>query len=141
MKQQRKPKYYLSHPFDNKDEVKKWQEGFEKESGIEFINPFDYNKNAKTREEVYSNADPDKLVSRDIGLICISRGVVCMINGAKSYGTPQEMVYAKLYKKPVYTLVTNGDEKHPWLVVHSTKIFTERKKLEEFLIGLERGKK
>lgn len=35
-----------------------------------------------------------------------------------------EMVYAKIvFGKPVYTIVTNGKEKHPWLRQHSDRVF------------------
>ena len=59
--------------------------------------------------------------------------MVAIVNGDLSYGTIQEMVYATLSDVPVYAIVTNGHEKHPWLVYHSTQIFTSREEFEEFL--------
>ena len=44
-----------------------------------------------------------------------------------------EIVYARLYNKPVYLVVTNGQEGHPWLTYHATRVFTSREAFEDFL--------
>ena len=49
-----------------------------------------------------------------------------------SYGTIMEIVYAKINNKPVYSLITNGHDNHPWLKYHSKKIFTT-------FVGLEKN--
>ncbi|MEK6757723.1 MAG: hypothetical protein AABX88_01210 [Nanoarchaeota archaeon] len=57
-----------------------------------------------------------------------------------NYEEIMKMVYAYKFDVPVYSLITNGHEKHPWLDYHSTKIFTKEKDLEEFLNLNYRGK-
>ena len=59
--------------------------------------------------------------------------MIANVTGDISYGTIQEIVYAYLYNKPVYLIVTNGHEQHPWLTYHSTQVFTSREQFEEFL--------
>lgn len=131
-------KLYLAHPVDSRGSVRLWELDFEFRSGIILVNPFyDIPKPHKpnaTREELYEIAS-EISVERDIETIENSDGLVAIIDNNLSYGVPQEMIYARLVNKSVYSLITNGQEKHPWLRYHSTKIFTSYKELEEFLLN------
>jgi nucleoside 2-deoxyribosyltransferase len=121
---------YLAHPFDTRNAIKIWQKKFEMATGLELINPFydlertDVIEIDEDRAGRYEKLDPTELVERDLAAIFRSDFVVAFVTGALSYGTIQEIVYAKLGEKPVFLIVTNGHEGHPWLVYHATKVFT-----------------
>jgi len=139
-----KEEYYLAHPFDSRKEVREWELGFEKRTGINLLNPFydapcrtDVEKIDAGRQERYEKVDENELVQRDVSHIKKRgvKGIIALINGDLSYGTIQEMVYAKIIcKKKVYSVITNGHENHPWLKYHSTKVFLNKEQLEEFLM-------
>lgn len=141
-------RYYLSHPFDLRKEVREWELEFEKRVNIELFNPF-YDR---PREEVVKIDEgrldryklyPKKIVLDDLREIKRCDDLITIIGGNGFIcGTLQEMVYARLFGKRVYSLITNGHERHPWLRFHSTRIFTDRKDLENHLINLQKwGKK
>lgn len=61
-------------------------------------------------------------------------GLIAILDWNISYGTLQEMVYAKkIFNKIVYSIITNGVEEHPWLKYHSDKIFTSLNGFEEWI--------
>jgi len=134
--------FYLAHPFDARKGIRIWELDFEKRTGINLMNPFydvarkDVERIDAGRTERYEKLQPIELVQRDIGHIAINNGIISIINGDLSYGTIQEMVYAKILQKLNYLLITNKHENHPWLVYHSTRIFTKKAKLEKFLEDL-----
>ena len=130
---------YLAHPFDDRFLVREWELDFETRTGIQLVNPF-YDITRKDvdpidcgRAQRYELLNPDELVERDVNTIVKQDGLVAIISGALSYGTIQEMVYGKLYHKPVYSIITNGHHQHPWLQYHSTKIFLNREEFEKFV--------
>jgi len=84
-------------------------------------------------------ADAKIIIERDLDLISKSDGVVAVIDGNLSYGTIQEMVYAKLFKKPLFLIVTNGEANHPWFRYHADKIFTSFADLEKELAKYVNG--
>lgn len=134
-------KLYLAHPVGSREVVRAWELDFEARSGIELINPFyDVPKPYPPdtpREKLYEYR-PVVSVVPDIAAIEDSNGLIAVINEELSYGTIQEMVYAHIMRKLVYSLITNGEEKHPWLRYHSTEIFTNYKDLERFLLEMEK---
>lgn len=129
-------KLYLAHPFDTRNWVRSWELEVEKRLKIELLNPF-YDASGRTdiekidagRRERYEQINPTELVNRDLQHMRKCDGLVGIVDGSLSYGTIMEIVYAKLYQLPVFLVVTNKHQKHPWLVYHSTKIFVS---LEEF---------
>lgn len=137
--------YYLGHPFDSRKKVRRWELNFEKRTGIQLFNPFyDAVRNDVIaidagRKKRYSLNKKEKkdLVKGDIEKIKNAKiGMVAVIDGSLSYGTIQEMVYAKrVYRKKVFSLITNGHEGHPWLKFHSTSILTKLKDLENIIMG------
>lgn len=135
-------KLYLAHPFDSREKMREWELEFEKKAGIEIINPFydvkreDIDKIDMGRNERYEKLNAKELVERDVGNIINSDGIIALVNGMLSYGTIQEMVYAHSFNTPVYSVITNGHENHPWLKYHSNKIFISMNSLENFLIRL-----
>jgi len=143
-------KYYLAHPFDSRREMREWELGFEKRTGIQIINPF-YDE---VREEIIvadneyidmSREEREKLVlskykeivEKDLEKVRRSDGIIAIINDKKSIGTLQEMVYAFLAKKPVYVMAFNSAN-HPWVKYHATEIFTDLNHLEEYLKNANR---
>jgi len=132
-------KLYLAHAFDSRYEIRKWELDFEKQNPIELVNPF-YDINRKDIIEIDNGkrqkyeVNENKIVERDIIEIIKSGGLVAIIDNNVVVGTFQEMVYAKLFRKIIFGLITNGHEKHPWLRYHSDFIFTTRKALEDKLI-------
>ena len=143
---------YLAHPFDTRHRIREWELHIESITEIEIINPFfDVERNdAKlieslgttldsevTRERRYGISDEAaaEIVDRDIEQIRRSDGLIVIVDGSLSYGTIQEMVYAMIYDKPVYAMISNGQILHPWLRYHYKEAFGTLKELEAFLIG------
>ena len=135
-------KLYGAHPFDYRQWFRQWELHLEVKFDIEIINPFyDLSRDdIKAIDEGLMGRyepDPTEIVERDLGAIADSDGILCVINGSGSYGTPQEMVYAHLWGKPVFTLCLNGRERHPWLAYHSELICTSEEQFEaEFMKGM-----
>jgi hypothetical protein len=132
-------KLYLAHPFDARNWVRSWELEVEKRLKIEFLNPFygvpdrtDIEKIDAGRQERYAQIDPTELVNRDLQHMRKCVGLVGIVDGSLSYGTIMEIVYAKSYQLPVFLIVTNGHHEHPWLVYHSTKIFTSLVEFENY---------
>lgn len=131
-------KLYLAHPFDSRSMMRKWELEFEKRTGIDLLNPF-YDAEGRTgiekcdagRQERYEQVDPTEIVSRDILLIQQCDGIVAVVDGALSYGTIMEIVWAYVHHKPIYLIVTNGHHQHPWLVAHATKVYTSFEDFDE----------
>jgi nucleoside 2-deoxyribosyltransferase len=136
-----KKTFYLAHPFMSRKEIREWElNSLNKIHNINTINPFyhpdsfdKFNERDIADNKYYKRLNYEKLVNTDIDLIQGSDGIVVIIDGKISYGTIQEMVYAALYCKPVYTIITNKQDKHPWLKYHSTKIFKSRKDFEDYI--------
>ena len=139
--------YILLILFDSRFYIREWEEAFEKRTGIELINPFyDITRKDITpidagRKERYemSNVTKREIISRDVMQIVKSDGVVAIIDGNKSYGTIMEMVYAKRFERPVWSVVTTGDEGHPWIYGHSTEVFTSLEDVENHLEKFYKG--
>jgi len=132
-------KLYLAHPFDSRRYIRKWELGFEKRTCIDLINPF-YDITRKDVDlidagivERYEKLKPIELVNRDLEQIKGSKGIITIVDGNLSYGTIQEMVYANIYEKLVYSIISNGHENHPWLKYHSYKIFTKLNDFEKWI--------
>ena len=124
---------YLAHPFDSRKTVRRWELKFEKSTGISLINPFfdspsqgeKIHKDDFSNERYYKTLNNKIIVNHDIKLISRPEtyGILAIVNGNTSYGTIQEMVYAKNAGKEVFSVVSNGHQNHPWLKYHSDKIF------------------
>jgi len=146
MKRDRK-QFYIAHPLPSKAKIRKWEIDCEIKLGIILINPFynrwgeEYQFEKATGKITRYEADAKAIVERDLNLISKSDGVIAIIDGNLSYGTIQEMVYAKLFKKPLFIVVTNGEENHPWFRYHATKIFTSFEDLERELAKYVNGQK
>lgn len=136
--------FYIAHPFNSREWVRKWQLKIQKElPNIKLTNPFYskykydiecWSKNDISGEDIYKKLNDKELIKRDLHLIGKQKtGVIYIVDGNISYGTIQEIVYAKLFHKVVIGLVTNSHEKHPWLTFHSDKIFTKLNDLEKHL--------
>ena len=130
--------YYLAHPFDSRKKVREWELGIEKKLGINILNPF-YDTGRQDAKDIDKGRlarytiDPKLIVEGDLKWIKKSKGLIAFVTGDLSYGTIQEIAYGHNFGKPVYSVITNGHEKHPWLQYHSTKVFTKMGDLEKFL--------
>lgn len=135
---------YLAHPFDSRYEIRDWELGFEERTKINLVNPFfDMNGEVFGKKDVsgnsyYAKTDFKGVVEKEIREIQNNDGIISIINNDVKYGTIQEMVYAHLYLKPVYSVISNGQHNHPWLVYHSTKIFQHQNSLEEYFNEFKR---
>lgn len=129
---------YLAHPFDSRHKIRAWELSFEFRTGIELINPF-YDTDRKDIEKIDRGEaskfdfDPFTIVTGDLELVYNADGLVAIVEGQKQIGTIMEIVYANYYKKPVYLVVTNGQERSPWLIYHATRIFTTLGDFEYFI--------
>ena len=115
---------YLAHPFDERNRIRRWEKKFEASTGINLINPFfdkpsegeHFKSHDKSGKSLYDKLDGDVIVKHDIKLIKDPEtyGVLAYINGATSYGTIQEMVYAHNAGKEVFSVITNGHDSRFW---------------------------
>lgn len=141
-KEKRKVTAYLAHPVLTRKYVREWELEIEKKYNIDLINPF-YDVGGPECENIrrLDNGESLKLffkyeqylVHRDIATIANSDFLIAVIDGSTSYGTIMEICYAHQLHKPVYLIITNGEENHSWLKFHSTKIYTSFISFEEDL--------
>lgn len=134
--------YYLAHPFDSRNEIRKWQTKLEKrfKNKIKIINPFFpmrkyeiFKESDISSNDYYNKLDFVNIVKDDIKLIKECDCIIIIINGKLSYGTIQEMIYGYLLGKEVILICTNKHDKHPWLQFHSYFTFTKFEEFEEWL--------
>lgn len=133
---------YLAHTFDLRYEMRNWQKGFERRNPeIEFLNPFFYKGTCekfkhgdRNGREYYQHIASigTKLVEQDIRFIAQSDGVVSVLK-EWSAGTLMEMVWGFVMHKPVYSVIMNGQEEHPFIKYHSKKVFTNLRDFERFV--------
>ncbi|MHA1302347.1 MAG: hypothetical protein ACTSPI_01410 [Candidatus Heimdallarchaeaceae archaeon] len=139
---------YLAHPVKSRKKIRKWELDFEKRTGIILINPF-YDVQERAVDVDLPKEERKKLirihyrniVQKDIEQIVKSQGIIAVIDRNRAVGTLQEIVYANMLKKSVYTWASKEFESHPWVLYHSDKIFTELKDLEKYLILISREKR
>lgn len=130
---------YLAHPLDSRKEIREWELEFEKRTGITLVNPFydterkDVERIDAGRVERYEKLIPKEIVERDLKEIDNSNGTVAFVTGALSYGTIMEMFYTKMSNKPLYSIISNGHENHPWLKYCSTEVFKSKEEFEEYI--------
>lgn len=133
---------YLAHPFDSRQETREIELEVESRLGVELFNPF-YDAAGRTdvelidvgRAERYEKLEPKELVERDLRGIRESDGLLGLVTGHLSYGTLMEIVYAHMMGKPVFLIVTNGHQDHPWLRYHAARIFTSWGQFVDFFEG------
>ena len=129
-------KLYGAHPFSYRKWFRQWELHLEVKFDIEIVNPF-YDlarEDIKAIDEGLMNryeADHNTLVDRDLEAISDCEGVIAIINGDGSYGTPMELVYAHNWSKTVHAIIMNGHENHPWLKYHSDYIYTSLEQFEK----------
>lgn len=140
---ERHERWYLAHPFDSREYVRKWQIRIQKLFGVFFINPFYckynneiWNENDKSSREYYKGLRYKMIVEGDINAIGHSKGMVAIIDVNKSIGTKMEILHCYQMHKPIYIICTSGDELHPWLKYYATKIF---KNFESFEKAVKKG--
>jgi len=139
--------FYFAHPFESRKNLKYMQKKIEKELGVELVNPFYDGPEAKLIEEVdrtgqdcheyESRTNPKFIVEKDLREIRKSDGVIAVFDKHFSVGTHMEVCYATLIGLPVYSVVLNGYEKHPFIIYFSSVVFTDFVKLADFLKNLK----
>jgi nucleoside 2-deoxyribosyltransferase len=124
--------------------MREWEKKIEETFCVDLINPFydcegkenfsikkmDGGEVKEGEYETYEGYEK-AIVDTDIEKIRGSDGVIAVIDGSLSYGTIQEIVYARLFNKDVFLIATNGKHSHPWLKYHSTKLFTSFEDFEK----------
>jgi len=122
---------YLAHPVLDRVKVATFERNFERRTGVDLINPFTEVEREPEENLVASESGiydgTDKVVDKDLMAILSCDFVVAFVTGQRSYGTIMEICYGYSMGKPVFIICENGHEKHPWLVYHSEKIFTNTK--------------
>jgi len=115
---------YLSHPYYYQKEGKVIEQKLIK-LGFKVVNPFDY----ESREYYGTIKEARKIVNKDLELISKSDIIVALVP-FPTVGVSMEIriAYAE-FNKPVYVLTTFSQKLHPWLKVHSTKMFTSERSL------------
>lgn len=115
---------YLSHPKKRQEYGLKLEEELFK-MGFDVKNPF---KESKRRRLKTNKA----VVENDLQLIRNSDVVVAYLPFDSS-GTAMEIFFGFESKKPVYTLTTKRLAEHFWVSYLSTRIFTTKKELLNYL--------
>ncbi|MBI2666759.1 hypothetical protein HYX13_04055 [Candidatus Woesearchaeota archaeon] len=130
---------YLGHSLASRKEIRVWELAFEERTGISLINPF-YDQDradirALDRGERGVELPFQQVVQNDLRLIQQTDATLALVDKATSLGLPMEVVYAsQVYYKPVYAIVLDGRERHPWILYHATKIFTTQDVFERWII-------
>jgi len=131
---------YLAHPFASRFTIRPWELVVENKFDIHLFNPF-YDAPDRTDVEAIDagkkhryDVNPAELVENDLDILTNRcDGLVGVIDGSTSYGTIMEIAWAHNCEMPVFLIVTNGEEAHPWLVYHATQIFTSFTDFEKWL--------
>jgi len=133
---------YLAHGFAGRHAVRRLQAAVEINCPeIKLINPF-YSIERPEMTEIDAGTrarydiDPDRIVKRDLTLIDRCDGILGIIDDNTRYGTPMELWYAADKGMPVYLLVINGEQDHPWLRYIATSIVTSSEELYALLRAL-----
>jgi nucleoside 2-deoxyribosyltransferase len=131
---------YLAHPFNSRDDIRVWQKEIEDRFTLKLINPFSFadslevfqagDVNSKEYYEKINN--PRAVVERDFKLIDQADGLLAIVSEF-SPGTLMELCYAHHKGKVTYTICTNGHEKHPFIMYHSTLLFPSFGQFHTFL--------
>lgn len=136
---------YLAHPALSRKKIREWELKIEGKYNLDLINPFydvggiecelmkQYDAGVPYKDVPKPFGYEQYLVHRDINAILKSDFVIAFITGDVSYGTIMEICYATQLKKPVFLIVLNKEEEHPWLKYHSCQRFTSIKEFEIFL--------
>ena len=145
-------KLYLAHPFNSRIYIREWEKEFEKRTGIELANPFFDNPDrvAKFSETAEFNEKERKrlvknfygIVSGDLKYMQSCDGLLAIVDGNRSIGTLMEIVYNRMFSlisgnRPCYIITTSGEEHHPWLKYHATKIFKNFDEFETYIRRLK----
>ena len=128
---------YFAHGFHNRQNGKALQKVIETTwPEIKLLNPF-YDRDRPEMKEIDEglrdryDVPPKDIVESDLDTIDGADGVFAWIDENVKYGTSMEVFYASVtLALPVVLLVTNGDEKHPWLQYCSDYIAKDHKQLQ-----------
>ena len=141
------PTFYLAHATKSHQEIRKWEEEFEKRTGIKLINPFYEGNNLETKfgnvgEEKYSQLK-EEVTELFVGdLKQISRldvlGGIIILDDNWTWGTPAEQATMWMMSKLIYTLTLSKEKNyfyHPVARFYSgDKVFSSKEDLEEAMI-------
>jgi len=140
-------KIYLAHPFVSRVEIRKLEKKLQRRyKNISFVNPFYttgtfevFRKEDKSDDKYYQKLLPlaRRIVRKDINLIAGCDYIIAFVNGEISYGTIQEMVYARVLGTKVILICSNGQHNHPWLTYHSDIRLLNDKELIPILNQIE----
>ena len=137
--------YYLAHNFYTRRKIRKWEVKMEGKYNIILDNPFydnpqrvedmkildSFKDGSKKQKEYLFTRDSHDIVFDDLDKIRKSDGIIAI--DVSRVGTPMEIFFAsRILNLPVY-VIARKNKNHPWIIMHSTKIFSSRKELEEFI--------
>lgn len=120
-----KLKFYLAHCFHSRHAIRQWELDFEKRTTIDLINPFyDLDRTDRVNGDFSDDRntwdEPDIIVHRDLAAIQKADGIIAFTGGpGRSFGTPMEIVYARMMKKVVVIVGRDDTHLHPWLRYHA----------------------
>lgn len=117
---------YLAHPLKLRKDIRQWELIMERELELELWNPFydgpereqieDLDAGKYKNEDAYNKSlKPKRTVEGDLRAIDACQGTLAWIEkGVSSLGTPMEVMYTLLKKKPVYIIAPDW-QSHVWL--------------------------
>lgn len=138
--------FYLAHNFLTRKQMRKWELKIEKKFNVNLDNPFydnperaeemlildSYIDCSRKQRSYLSSRSSYNIVEDDLEKIRKSDGIIAILNDVR-IGTPMEVFYAsRVLRIPVY-VVTRKYAAHPWVIQMATKIFANKRELEQFL--------
>ena len=140
-------KYYFAHPTESRKYLLKEIEVLKKECKINLLNPFydgpekeqiqELDRQGLEMHDYEKTIDPNFVVEKDLEEIRKSDGMIAVLDSNFSIGTHMEVCYATLIGLPVFSVVLNGHDKHPFIQYFSSKVFTNFNDLITFLKELD----
>lgn len=145
-------KLYLAHPIKIRHDIRKMELEFEKNTGIELVNPFyDKKGNGAEREDIkqidnaartaWSGELPyEEIVENDLFSINDADGIIAWAEKTVgSIGTYMEIWECFKLGKKVF-IISPDWQNHPWLKYCAIKsgggIFSSFRELEKYIIGI-----
>ena len=136
--------FYLSHPSESKKYIREWELKFEERHrnlGINLVNPFNYTETTSDEGTglvipggPITDEDPHKnyrILQVEKTLIAFCHGLLWIMDGNFTTGSPQESVYASTLHKPCVGVCTNHHYNNAWFRDHTRWRFRSFDELDE----------
>lgn len=137
--------FYLAHNFESRKIIRKWELKMEGKYNINLDNPFydnperaldmkvidSFKDGSKEQKEFMSTRSAFDIVEDDLDKIRKSDGIVALAETTR-IGTPMEIFFAgRILRIPVF-VVTKRYAEHPWITMHTKRVFRSLREFEKY---------